>query len=41
MQQFLVIENGDACDDDYPIKVSLAVDSIQWTKENKGCIEGF
>ena len=35
-----MIENGDACEDDYSIKLSVAVVSIQWTN-NKGSSESW
>ena len=31
-------ENGDACEDDFSIKVSLAVAIKQWTKKNEGSV---
>ena len=33
-----MIESGDACEDDYSIKLSVAVVSIQWTKKGKGSL---
>ena len=36
-----VIESGDAHKDDYSIKVSIVVVSIQWTKKDEGSLEAF
>ena len=36
-----MIESGEAHEDDHPIKVSAAVDSIQWVKKNEDSLEPF